>query len=69
MKTDSLQLQPIEGTALFYPCCGQDLETPIRLFASVAAAFYFVDIRKPSRLRGPEADVTSDPPKSIRGPR
>ena len=33
----------------FYPCCGQDLGVPIRLFASAVSDFYFVDTRKPRR--------------------
>jgi hypothetical protein len=42
-------LKGIAGTALFYPCCGQDLELSIRLFASAVSDFYFVDIRRPRR--------------------
>jgi hypothetical protein len=42
-------LKGIDDTALFYPCCGQDLELPIRLFASAVSDFYFVDIRRPRR--------------------
>lgn len=42
-------LEAIADTALFYPCCGQDLGLPIRLFASTLSDFYFVDIRKPRR--------------------
>jgi hypothetical protein len=42
-------LEPISGTSLFYPCCGEDLLLPIRLFASAVSNFYFVEIKKPRR--------------------
>ena len=58
------QLQLIEGAALFYPCCGQDLETPIRLFASAIAEFHFADVRRPRRLGHAVAD-----PLSVQGGR
>lgn len=41
--------ESIVDTALFYPCCGEDLHLPIQLFASVVSDFYFVDVRKPRR--------------------
>jgi len=44
-------LEPIVGTALLYPCCGNDLETPIRLFGSSVSDFFFVDIRRPKLPR------------------
>jgi hypothetical protein len=31
----------IAETALFYPCCGADLNLPIRLFASTVSATSF----------------------------
>ena len=42
-------LAAIVDTGLFYPCCGQDLDVPILLFASTVSDFYFVDLRKPRR--------------------
>jgi hypothetical protein len=45
--------EAIEGTALFYPGCGQDLALPIQLFAPAVSDFYFVDIRKPRRPEFP----------------
>src|SRR5687767_11439355 len=47
-------LEGITNTALFYPCCGQDLDLPVRLFASAVSDFYFVAIRKPRRPRPDE---------------
>lgn len=38
--------QAIRGTSLFYPCCGRDVDTPIRLFAHSVSSFYFVDVRR-----------------------
>lgn len=40
-------LLKVNDTALFYPCSGNDLELPIRLFGSAITDFYFADIRKP----------------------
>lgn len=42
-------LKPLIDTGLFYPCCGQDLEDPIRLVAPYVSDFLFVDTRKPAR--------------------
>jgi len=50
---DPAQLKHIEGAALFYPCCGRDFDTPIKLFASAVEAFYFVDVHTPRRLADP----------------
>ncbi len=36
-------LATVEGTALFYPCSGGDLEIPIRLFSPTVTEFLFVD--------------------------
>lgn len=36
-------LGAVEGTALFYPCSGNDLEVPIRLFSPLVTEFWFVD--------------------------
>lgn len=36
-------LAAVEGTALFYPCSGNDLEVPIRLFSPFMTEFWFVD--------------------------
>lgn len=33
----------IAGTALFYPCSGNDIEVPIRLFSPHVTEFWFVD--------------------------
>jgi len=33
-------LKAIVDTALFYPCCGQDLDLPIQLFASAVSDFF-----------------------------
>jgi hypothetical protein len=49
VSMDPVQLKDIEGAALFYPCCGGDLQTPIQLFASAVGAFYFVDVNRPRR--------------------
>ncbi len=51
MELDAAALHEVRGTALFYPCCGDDLEAPVGLFASVVGGFYFADIRPPRRLR------------------
>ena len=37
-------LDAIVDSALFYPCCGDDLEVPLRLFASAVSNFFFVDL-------------------------
>jgi hypothetical protein len=50
---DPVQLKHIEGAALFYPCCGSDFDTPLKLFASAVEAFYFVDVHRPRRLAAP----------------
>jgi hypothetical protein len=42
-------LEPIRGSALFYPCSGHDLDGPIRLFAPAVSDFLFIDIRRPRR--------------------
>lgn len=44
-------LDSLLGTALFYPCSGDDLEIPITLFAPTVSDFYFVDVRRPTRPR------------------
>ena len=36
-------LEHVEGTALFYPCSGSDLDVPIRLFSPFVTEFWFVD--------------------------
>jgi hypothetical protein len=46
---DPVILAPIHDKALFYPCCGNDLELPVRLFATAISDFYFVDIKKAGR--------------------
>jgi hypothetical protein len=46
---DSRALASIRDKALFYPCCGRDLQLPIRLFASAISDFYFVDLKRPTR--------------------
>jgi hypothetical protein len=47
------QLKPILGTSLLYPCCGDDLEEPLRLFGSSVSDFFFVDTRsRPPDLPG-----------------
>lgn len=51
INLDARHLAAVERTALFYPCCGADLELPLRLFASVVSDFYFVDIRLRARPR------------------
>ena len=56
-------LGAIVDTGLFYPCCGQDLGAPIRLFASAVSDFYFVDIRKPRR---PDIHAVARPKPSDR---
>lgn len=43
-------LEPISGTALVYPCSGNDLETPLRLFGSSVSEFFFVDTRRRPRM-------------------
>lgn len=43
-RLKSEYLEPLAGTALFYPCCGRDLKVPLELFASVLSDFYFVDL-------------------------
>ena len=40
---DNEALAAVEGTALFYPCSGNDLDVPIRLFSPFLAEFWFVD--------------------------
>jgi hypothetical protein len=40
-------LEPLRGTALFYPCSGNDTELPIKLCAPYVADFYFVDLKRP----------------------
>jgi hypothetical protein len=45
MLTDK-HLKPIKGGALFYPCCGTDYATPLRLFRSAIRDFYFVDVNE-----------------------
>lgn len=40
---DNEALAAVEGTALFYPCSGNDLDVPIRLFSPFVAEFWFVD--------------------------
>lgn len=57
VSIDPDHLRAIEGTALFYPCCGDDLGVPVRLFSPVVAAFYFVDVRRPRRSSVPETDL------------
>lgn len=57
MTIDPTQLQPIAGSALLYPCCGEDLGTPMRLFASAVSAFHFADIRRPRRPTGSDAEL------------
>ena len=52
-------LEPITGTALFYPCCGDDLQLPIDLFGHALADFYFADTRTPRWRR--LARVERDP--------
>jgi hypothetical protein len=42
-------LAPIRHSVLFYPCSGQDLNAPIKLFAPAVSSFIFVDIRRPRR--------------------
>lgn len=37
-------LGPIQGTQLFYPCSGDDLETPVKLFAPYITDFWFADV-------------------------
>jgi hypothetical protein len=51
MALNAAYLEGIADTALFYPCSGQDLDLPVRLFASAVSDFYFVDIRQPRRPR------------------
>ena len=36
-------MAPVVGAALFYPCSGNDLEVPIRLFSPTVTEFWFVD--------------------------
>lgn len=43
-------LRKLAGTSLFYPCAGQDIEEPIRVFAPVVSALWFADIAYPRRL-------------------
>lgn len=62
MQVESHYLTDISGTALFYPCCGRDLELPLRLFASVISNFYFVDIRRPPRPQ--LVDIANPAPRS-----
>jgi len=38
LELDAAVLHDIRGAALFYPCCGHDLEPPVALFASAVAA-------------------------------
>ena len=40
---DRRALEAVAGTALFYPCSGNDLATPIRLFSPFVTDFWFVD--------------------------
>jgi hypothetical protein len=47
MNSATEHLETIAETALFYPCSGNDLEVPVKLFASVIADFYFVDLNRP----------------------
>lgn len=44
-KLASELLKPIEDTTLFYPCSGDDLVDPIRLFAPTVIDFWFVDVK------------------------
>ena len=41
LRNDALTV--IEGAALFYPCSGNDLDVPIRLFSPFVTDFWFVD--------------------------
>jgi len=53
----------IRGTALFYPCCGRDVDTPVRLFAHAVTAFYFVDqqtVGRPSPRQLPVVQLPRD---------
>jgi hypothetical protein len=43
MEFDKKWLAGLEGTALFYPCSGEDLLVPIKLFAPTVREFWFVD--------------------------
>ena len=36
-------LEPLSGTSLFYPCSGNDMLVPIRLFSPFVTDFWFVD--------------------------
>jgi hypothetical protein len=40
---DPSALEKLQGSTLFYPCSGNDLLTPIRLFAPYVQNFWFVD--------------------------
>jgi hypothetical protein len=37
-------LRELEGTPLFYPCSGNDLVVPLRLFSPTVREFWFVDV-------------------------
>ena len=36
-------LRAVQGTTLFYPCSGEDLVVPLRIFAPTVGEFWFVD--------------------------
>jgi hypothetical protein len=37
-------LNEIKDTSLFYPCCGDDLDNPLRIYIHLIKDFWFVDI-------------------------
>jgi hypothetical protein len=41
---DEESLKAVEGTTLFYPCSGNDLVVPLRLFSPTVSEFWFVDV-------------------------
>jgi hypothetical protein len=41
---DHCILEHLQGTALFYPCCGDDLLLPITTFSPFVSDFWFVDL-------------------------
>ncbi len=51
-------LDAIKNTSLFYPCCGSDLEVPLKRFAGVISNYYFVDIKMPRLPRLQELKIT-----------
>jgi hypothetical protein len=41
---DEESLKRIEGTTLFYPCSGEDVFVPLRIFSPTVSDFWFVDV-------------------------